>query len=79
LLHRAPTRVVLRRTRFQLKKAEERAEILEGYLIALANLDDFIKIIRAAKPATKPGQAAAFEWTQKQVEQWSVLIRNESR
>ena len=34
--------VVLRRTRFQLKKAEERAEILEGYLIALANLDDFI-------------------------------------
>src|SRR6516225_5134102 len=31
--------VVLRRTRFELKKAEERAETLEGYLIALANLD----------------------------------------
>ena len=38
--------VVLRRTSFELKKAETRAEILEGYLIALANLDDFIRIIR---------------------------------
>src|SRR5437773_1047594 len=32
--------VVLRRTRFELKKAGERAELLEGYLIALANLDE---------------------------------------
>jgi DNA gyrase subunit A len=40
--------VVLRRTRYQLKKAEERAEILEGYLLALANLDDFIRIIRSS-------------------------------
>src|SRR5438874_1943556 len=35
--------VVLRRTRFELRKAEERAETLEGYLIALANLDEFIR------------------------------------
>src|SRR6266516_4271753 len=34
--------VVLRRTRFELRKAEERAETLEGYLIALANLDEFL-------------------------------------
>ncbi len=40
--------VVLRRTRFELRKAEERAEILEGYLIALANLDEFIRIIRSS-------------------------------
>src|SRR6266513_2165591 len=39
--------VVLRRTRFELRKAEERAETLEGYLIALANLDEFIRIIRS--------------------------------
>ena len=72
--------VVLRRTRFQLKKAEERAEILEGYLIALANLDDFIKIIRGSKTRDEARvKLLAFEWTQKQVEQWSVLIRNESR
>ena len=40
--------VVIRRTKFQLRKAEERAEILEGYLIALANLDEFIRIIRSS-------------------------------
>src|SRR5947208_386368 len=37
--------VILRRTRFQLRKAEERSEALEGYLIALANLDEFLGII----------------------------------
>jgi DNA gyrase subunit A len=41
--------VVLRRTRFELKQAEERAEVLEGYLIALANLDEFIHIIRSSR------------------------------
>ncbi len=72
--------VVLRRTRFQLKKAEERAEILEGYLIALANLDDFIKIIRGSKTREEARvKLLAFEWTQKQVEHWGILIRNESR
>ena len=72
--------VVLRRTRFQLKKAEERAELLEGYLIALANLDEFIKIIRGSKTREEARvKLLAFEWTQKQVERWSILIRNESR
>jgi DNA gyrase subunit A len=72
--------VVLRRTRFQLKKAEERAEILEGYLIALANLDDFIKIIRGSKTREEARvKLLAFEWTQRQVEHWGILIRNESR
>lgn len=41
--------VVYRRTAFQLRKAEDRAHILEGYKIALNNLDDFVKIIRAAR------------------------------
>jgi DNA gyrase subunit A len=63
-----------------LKKAEERAEILEGYLIALANLDDFIKIIRGSKTREEARvKLLAFEWTQKQVERWGILIRNESR
>src|SRR5712671_2406687 len=43
--------VIIRRTRFELNKAEERAEQLEGYLIALANMDEFIRIIRQS--ATK--------------------------
>ena len=41
--------VVLRRTRFDLAKAERRAHILEGYKIALANLDKVIAIIRKSK------------------------------
>ncbi len=40
--------VVFRRTQFQLRKAEDRAHILEGYKIALDNLDDFVRIIRAS-------------------------------
>jgi DNA gyrase subunit A len=41
--------VVLRRTRFELKKAEERAHILEGLKIALDHLDDIIALIRRSK------------------------------
>ena len=41
--------VIFRRTQFRLQKAEARAHILEGYRIALDNLDDFVKIIRASK------------------------------
>jgi len=41
--------VIYRRTQFQLRKAEDRAHILEGYKIALNNLDDFVKIIRASQ------------------------------
>jgi DNA gyrase subunit A len=40
--------VVTRRTRFRLREAEDRAHILEGYIIALDNLDDFVRIIRAS-------------------------------
>jgi len=40
--------VVIRRTRYFLRKAEERAHILEGYLKALENIDEVIRIIRAA-------------------------------
>jgi len=40
--------VITRRTRHRLKEAEERAHILEGYKIALDNLDDFVRIIRSA-------------------------------
>jgi DNA gyrase subunit A len=72
--------VILRRTRFELRKAEERAELLEGYLIALANLDEFIAIIRKSKTRDEARvKLLAFEWTQKQVERWGILIRNEER
>jgi DNA gyrase subunit A len=38
--------VVIRRTKYELRKAQERAHILEGYIIALDNLDAVIKLIR---------------------------------
>jgi DNA gyrase subunit A len=41
--------VVVRRTEFELRKAEERAHILEGLIIASDNIDEVIKIIRASK------------------------------
>jgi DNA gyrase subunit A len=41
--------VVVRRTQFELRKAEERAHILEGLIIASDNIDEVIKIIRASK------------------------------
>src|SRR5918999_357731 len=43
--------VVTRRTRFELRKAEERDHIVQGLLIALANLDEVIKIIRGSADA----------------------------
>jgi DNA gyrase subunit A len=46
--------VVVRRTKFDLRKAEERAHILEGYLIALDHLDEVIKLIRNS---TTPNEA----------------------
>jgi len=72
--------VVIRRTRFQLKQAEERAETLEGYLIALANMDEFIRIIReSANRDEARVKLLAFDFTRRQVEQIGVLIRNEAR
>jgi DNA gyrase subunit A len=41
--------VVIRRTRFDLRKAQERAHILEGLIIACDNIDEVVRIIRAAK------------------------------
>ncbi len=48
--------VVIRRTQFELRKAKERAHILEGLIIASDNIDEVIRIIRAAKT---PNEAIA--------------------
>ncbi|HEV3149244.1 MAG TPA: DNA gyrase subunit A, partial [Chthoniobacterales bacterium] len=72
--------VVLRRTRFELRKAEERAETLEGYLIALKNLDDFIRIIReSANKEEARVKLLAFDFTKRQVEQIGIVVRNPAR
>ena len=48
--------VVTRRTRFELARARERAHILEGYIIALNNIDDVIHVIKMSK---SPADASA--------------------
>src|SRR5947199_10055749 len=72
--------VVLRRTRLAFGKSEERAETLEGYLIALANLDEFLRIIRGSANRDEARvKLLAFEFTKRQVEQLGILIRNPAR
>src|SRR6266566_158740 len=72
--------VVLRRTRYELRKAEERAETLEGYLIALANLDEFIRIIRGSANRDEARvKLLAFEFTKRQIEQIGIIVRNPAR
>ena len=47
--------VIIRRTQYELRRAEERAHVLEGLLIALANLDEVIALIRGSRdPERRP-------------------------
>lgn len=58
--------VVTRRTQFELRKAEERLHILEGYIIALDHLDEVIKLIRNSKnpEEAKEGLVSNFGMTE---------------
>jgi DNA gyrase subunit A len=70
--------VVIRRTRFLLRKAEERAENLEAYLLALGHLDDFIKMIRDSKNRDEARQKIkAYHFDLPVAEALGVLIRSQ--
>lgn len=72
--------VVLRRTQYELNKAESRAETLEGFLIALDNLDDFIRIIRESPNRDEArNQLLKYEFSRENVERLGILIRSEAR
>ena len=51
--------VVIRRSRFQLKKAEERAHIVNGLIIACDNIDEVVKIIRSSRTTDEARQRLA--------------------
>jgi DNA gyrase subunit A len=55
--------VIVRRTKYELRRSEERAHVLEGQLIALANLDEVIALIRASRDseAARTGLVERFE------------------
>ncbi len=66
LIHRHE--VIVRRTKFDLNKAEERAHILEGYKIALDNIDAVIELIKKSKdtPTAREGLMTKFKLSEKQ-------------
>ena len=57
--------VIVRRTKYELRRAEERAHVLEGLLIALANLDEVIALIRSSQTpeVARTGLVERFELT----------------
>lgn len=61
--------VVIRRAKFELKKAEERAHILEGYLKALDHLDEVIALIRASRT---PDEAKETLIARSKAERWML-------
>ncbi|MCX6874102.1 MAG: DNA gyrase subunit A [Verrucomicrobia bacterium] len=68
--------VVIRRTRYLLGKAEERAELLEAFLLALGHLDDFIKIIRDSSNRDEARtRLAAYQFPVATAEALGILIR----
>jgi len=70
--------VIIRRTRFLLHKAEDRAENLEAFLLALGYLDDFIKIIRGSKNRDEARELLkAYTFPTKTAEQLGILIRSQ--
>lgn len=70
--------VILRRTRWLLAQAEKNAEKLEAYLLALGNLDDFIKMIRDSKTRDEAREKIkGYTFTPSEVEALGILLRDQ--
>ena len=70
--------VVVRRTRYLLEKAEDRAETLEALLLALGCLDDFIKMIRSSKSRDEAREKVrGYTFKREAAESLGVLIRDQ--
>jgi DNA gyrase subunit A len=65
--------VVRRRTEFELKKARERAHILEGYKIALDNIDEVIKTIRASRTQEQAQSALMSQFKLSEIQAQAIL------
>ncbi len=65
--------VVRRRTEFELRKAKERAHILEGYKIALDHIDEVIKTIRASKTQDEAEKALIAKFTLSEIQAKEIL------
>lgn len=65
--------IVVRRTQYELRKAEERAHILEGYIIALDNLDAVIKLIRESATPTIAQEGLMTQFGMSEIQAKAVL------
>ena len=65
--------VIYRRTKFDLAKAEERAHIIEGLVVALANIDEVIKIIKASKDRDEASKALQDAFLLSEVQAGAIL------
>ena len=65
--------VVVRRTTYELRKAKERAHILEGYIIALDNLDAVIKLIRESSNPTTAQEGLMGNFSMSEIQAKAVL------
>ncbi|KFN37942.1 DNA gyrase subunit A [Smithella sp. F21] len=65
--------VVVRRTQFDLARAKERAHILEGYIIALNNIDEIIKVIKAAKNPNEAAVALCAKFNLSEIQAKAIL------
>ena len=65
--------VILRRTRYELRKAEERAHILEGLKIALDHLDEIIALIRASKTPAEAKEGLIANYALTEVQSQAIL------
>ncbi len=69
------TEVVIRRTRFDLNKARDRAHLLIGLAIAVANIDEVIRIIKGSKdPATAKSTLMSIDWDAADIEPLIKLV-----
>lgn len=65
--------VITRRTQFELKRAEARAHILEGLLIAVANIDEVVKIIRESRTRVIAGEALMVRYKLSKIQVNAIL------
>ncbi|MFP4071244.1 MAG: DNA gyrase subunit A [Desulfovibrionales bacterium] len=65
--------VVLRRSRYELNKAQQRAHILEGLRIALDNIDEVVRLIRASKTPVEAKQALMERFELSEVQSQAIL------
>ncbi len=65
--------VITRRTKYELKQAEDRAHILEGLLVALNNLDEIIKTIKASKTPDEAREKLIKGWELTEIQAQAIL------